>query len=144
MVRSNSSSKFLEVREEVLHWAEENEKLRPTKINVSSEAVSTTQPNKEMDKVLQALEERRKSIDNLSQTLISLSRSNNNIQRNQGGRGGRNPSLRGFDERGNRICFKCQGVGHIARDCVNNTSQRQNDGLPPSNGPPRIPCSWVY
>jgi hypothetical protein len=147
MVRSNSSSKFLEVREEAVHWAEEDEKLPPIKRNVSSEAVSTTQSNKEMDKVLQALEEQRKSIDNLSQTLISLSRSNNNIQRNQGGRAGRNPSLRGFDERGNRICFKCQGVGHIARDCVNNTSQRQNDGLPPSNGPPRNtapPSSYVH
>ena len=63
MIRSNPSCKFLEVREEALHWAEEDEKLRPTKRNVSSEAVSTTQPNKEMDKVLQALEEQRKSID---------------------------------------------------------------------------------
>ncbi|CAB4036798.1 Hypothetical predicted protein [Paramuricea clavata] len=59
MVRSNSSSKLLEVREEALHWAEEDEKLRRTKRNVSSEAVSITQPNKEMDKVLQALEEQR-------------------------------------------------------------------------------------
>ncbi|CAB4024706.1 Alcohol dehydrogenase class-3 [Paramuricea clavata] len=125
MVRSNSSSKFLEVREEALHWAEEDEKMRPSKRNVSSEAVSTTQSNKEMDKVLQALEEQRES-----------------------GRKRRpKPSLRGFDERGNRICFKCQGVGHIARDCVNNTSQRQNDGLPPSNGPPRNtapPSSYVH
>ncbi|CAB3992256.1 Retrovirus-related Pol poly from transposon 297 [Paramuricea clavata] len=62
MVRSNSSSKFLEVREEALHWAEEDEKMRPTKRNVSSEAVSTTQSNKEMDKVLQALEEQHPTI----------------------------------------------------------------------------------
>ncbi|CAB3988840.1 Hypothetical predicted protein [Paramuricea clavata] len=62
MVRSNCSSKFLTVREEALHWAEEDEKLRPTKRNVSSEAVSTTQSNKEMDKVLQALEEQHPTI----------------------------------------------------------------------------------
>ena len=80
MVRSNFSCKFLEVREEALHWAEEDEKPRPAKRNVSSEAVSTTKPNKEMDRVLQALEEQRKSIDNLSQALISFSRPNNTIR----------------------------------------------------------------
>ncbi len=145
MIRGSPSCKFLEVREEALHWAEEDEKLRPTKRNVSSEAVSTTQPNKEMDKVLQALEEQRKSIDNLSQTLISLSRTSNNTQRNQGRRGGRNPSLRSFDERGNIICFKCQGVGHIARECVSNTGQRHNEEHSP-NVPPRTtvpPSSYV-
>ena len=86
MVRSNSSCKFLEVREEALHWAEEDEKPRHAKRNVSSEAVSTTKPNKEMDRVLEALEEQRKSIDNLSQALISFSRPNNTHQ----GVGGRN------------------------------------------------------
>ena len=86
MVRSNSSCKFLEVREEALHWAEEDEKPRPAKRNVSSEAVSTTKPNNKMDRVLQALEEQRKSIDNLSQALISFSRPNNTHQ----GVGGRN------------------------------------------------------
>ena len=45
MVRSNSSCKFLEVREEALHWADEDEKPRPAKRNVSSEAVSTTPPH---------------------------------------------------------------------------------------------------
>ena len=83
-----------------------------------------------MSKVLQALEEQRKSIDNLSQTLISLSKPNLANTRSQGGRDRRSPSLRGFDERGNRICFKCQGVGQIARECMNHTSQRRNEDPP--------------
>ena len=86
MIRSNSNCKFLEVREEALHWAEEGEKLHPTKRNASSEAVSTTKPSEEMIKVLQALEEQRKSIDNLSQNLISLSKPNLANTRSQGGR----------------------------------------------------------
>ena len=136
MIRSNSNCKFLEVREEALHWAEEGEKLHPTKRNVSSEAVSTTKPSEEMSKVLQVLEEQLKSIDNLSQTLISLSKPNLANTRSQGGRDRRSPSLRGLDERGNRICFKCQEVGHIARECMNHTSQRRNEDAPPPNDPP--------
>ena len=143
MVRSNSSCKFLEVREEALHWAEEDEKPRPAKRNVSSEAVSTTKPNKEMDRVVQDLEEQRKSIDNLSQALISFLRPNNTHQ----GQGRRNrrgtppPPPRGFDENGNRICFKCQGVGHIAREYTNTARQRQDQEHPSSNGPPITPPS---
>ena len=132
MVRSNSSCKFLEVREEALHWAEEDEKPRPAKRNVSSGAVSTTKLNKEMDRVLQALEEQRKSIDNLSQALISFSRPNNTHQ-GVGERNRRGTPPRGFDENGNRICFKCQGIGHIARVCTNTARQRQNQENPSSN-----------
>ena len=105
--------------------------MRPAERNVSSEAVSTTQSNKEMDKVLQAVEEQRKSIDHLSQTLISFSKFNNHGPRNPRGRGGRYSTLRGVDEHENRICYKCQGIGKT-RECVNNTSQRHIEDPPPS------------
>ena len=51
------------------------------------------------------------------------------------------PPPRGFDENGNRICFKCQGVEHIARECTNTARQRQNEEHPSSNGPPITPPS---
>ncbi len=77
-----------------------------------------------MDKVLQALEEQRKSIDNLSQTPISLSRSGNNTQRNREEEAAETPPSAALMKEETEFVFKCQGVGHIAREYVSNTGQR--------------------
>ena len=126
MIRSNSDDTFLEIREEALPWMEEEEKPPPLRRNVTNEAFSTREPNKEMHKVFQASEEQQKSTDSLSHALSSMVRSNDNSPDNYGWGGNRNASRRGFDKRGNITCNKCQGIGRIVRECRHTQDQSQN------------------
>lgn len=129
MIRYDPKCKFLEVREEALRWAEEEEKPLPTKKHVSNqETASATAPN-DMGKVLQALDDQRKSIDSLTQALTALTqqRSDYHGSYKRGNYSGRS-NYRGS----NIVCFKCQGVGHIARECTSSQSPNQVQNLPSS------------
>ena len=126
MIRTNPSCSFLEVREEALRWAEEEEKPVPSKKNVSHQEQAAS--SDDMVKILQALDQQRQSISSLTEALTTLAHRNDYKQR-YGGRRNYDPSK--------IVCFKCQGVGHKARQCgKSNQSLQQTSNSQASNEHP--------
>lgn len=140
MARTETSCRFLQVREEALRWAEEEERPLPSRKTASNqETLCTASANAQearapeartqeartqeahdpkLDMICKALEDQRKSMEKLSATLTAFAHT---AQRSP---------VQPQPVRRKITCYNCNREGHLARDC----RSRRTDSRPP---PPR-------
>lgn len=151
LVRDKPQCTLIEVRDEALMWSLEDTKLRASKVasncSVSSETteaqcaamVMPVASPVTLDDVLKVVAEQGKAIGELTQAVQrltlhcpkpeSLNRPKSTMQPR-------------FSNDGQPICFKCNGVGHIARNCVRKNKPAVKDdessSLQQGNAHPRL------
>lgn len=150
LVRDKPQSTLIEVRDEALMWSLEDPKLRASKVvlnrNVSSEAaeaqcaamVMPTASSVTLDEVLKVVAEQGKAIGELTQAVQKLT---SHCTKPESVNYTKSKMQPRFTDDGQPICFKCNGVGHIAKNCVRRNKQRVNDdassSMPQGNAHPR-------
>ncbi len=149
LVRDKPQSTLIEVRDEALLWSFEDPKFRASKValnrNVNTEAteaqcaamVMPATSSVMLDEVLKVVAEQGKAIGELTQAVQKLTlhctqpESVNRIRSKMQPR---------FTDDGQPICFKCNGVGHIAKNCVRKSKPAVEDvpsSMPQGNAHPR-------
>lgn len=150
LVRDKPQSTLIEVRDEALMWSLEDPKLRASKValnrNVSSEATevqcaAVVMPAKSsvtLDEVLKLVAEQGKAIGELTQAVQKLTLHCTKPESVNRTKSQMQPR---FTDDGQPICFKCNGVGHIAKNCVRRNKQTVNEdassAVPQGNAHPR-------
>lgn len=128
LIRQDSTISFFALRKEALLWAEDGDTSGKRVVNscgVEADsvtetnavaAVRTPSPDPSLSEILDILRKQQAQLDDVTQKLAQVQTSNRlGVSRRQ-----QQPR---FDSSGRPICFKCQGVGHIARNCQPRGSQ---------------------
>lgn len=138
LIRQDSSMSFFALRKEALLWAEDGDiagekgrrvanscgvEVDPVTETNAVAAVRTPSSDPSLSEILDMLRKQQAQLDDVTWKLAQMQTSNRpGVSRRQ-----QQPR---FDSSGRPICFKCQGVGHIARNCQPRGSQmiepRQN------------------
>lgn len=137
LIRQDPNIKFSALRREsMLFWEEDNVpdrasyNLAPEDAAVECSGITTTNKSVNPDSFLlelrDAMRKQEEKLEGLAQQVARL-------QVSEGRRGRRPRQEPRYDSAGRPICFRCQGVGHIARFCSNvNTVGDDGRQLTPS------------
>ncbi|XP_065132536.1 uncharacterized protein [Paramisgurnus dabryanus] len=151
LVRDKPESTLIDVRDEALLWFLEDPKPHVTKVVSSRNVVSET-PDAQcaainvpetkpvsLEDVLKIVAEQGKVIGELTKAVEKLTAQGSQSEPINQTRPKMQPR---FTEDGQPICFRCNGVGHIARRCVRKNRQTVAETattpVPPGNAHPRL------
>lgn len=150
-VRDKSESTLIDVRDEALMWSLEDPKPRVTKVVSSRNVVSETPEAQcaavnvpetkpvNLEDVLKIVAEQGKAIGELTRAVEKLTAQGSKSETINQTRPKVQPR---FTEDGQPVCFRCNGVGHIARSCVRKNRQAAAENVttsgPPGNAHPRL------
>ncbi len=123
LIRQDPNIKFSALRREaMLFWEEDNVSdrapynLAPESTAAECSGITTTNNSVDPDPFLLELRDAmRKQEEKLEELAQQVAR----LQVSEGRRGRRPRQEPRYDSAGRPICFRCQGVGHIARFCLN-------------------------
>lgn len=151
LVRDKPESTLIEVRDEALMWSLEDPKPRVAKVVSSHNIVSETAEAQcaavgapetkavNLEEVLKIVTEQGKAIGELTKAVEKLTAQcikSEPITQN------RPKAQPRFTEDGQPVCFRCNGVGHIAKRCVRKYRQTVAENTtttaPPGNAHPRL------
>ncbi len=128
MVREHPSASFLDIREEAMSWAEEDEQrtayCRELACEVKQTACgeSVTSKPGSLKELKETLDEQDDKFARLTATIDKLVKAGS-MGKPKTRRLFKQPQ---FDAEGKPICFKCSKVGHIAKDCPNKPEKGQS------------------
>ena len=131
VIRQDTSMSFFDLRKEALLWAEDCDitgergrrvantcgvEAEPVDANAVT-AVRGPSSDPSLSEILEMLRKQQAQLDDVTRKLAGAQMTNNRSGVN------RYQHQPRFDPSGRPICFKCQGVGHIARNCQLRSNQ---------------------
>lgn len=146
LVRDKPQSTLIEVRDEALMWSLEDPKLCAIRVALSCNVISEASEapcaamgipatsSVTLEDILKVVVEQGKAIGELTQAVQKLTL---HCTKSEVGNQAKSKMQPRFTDDGRPICFKCNRVGHIARNCKPAAKEDASSSVPPGNAHPR-------